>query len=115
LLEQLDVELRGRKVSFEWVKGHSGHQLNEKVDDLAKRAAMAFQRGGLPAEGPGFGTSVANAPSLDSSMPTVTPALFDLIDETADVAPSTQTVLPSVRDALLQSERILRTIPVPDK
>ncbi|WP_217131929.1 ribonuclease H family protein [Leucobacter chinensis] len=54
LLEQLDEALRGRKVTFEWVKGHAGHRLNERVDDLARDVATAFQRGTAPNTGPGF-------------------------------------------------------------
>jgi ribonuclease HI len=29
------------EVDFHWVKGHSGHLLNERVDDLARNAASA--------------------------------------------------------------------------
>jgi len=29
------------KVNFHWVKGHSGHQFNERCDELARRAASA--------------------------------------------------------------------------
>lgn len=54
LLELLDVELSGRDVTFEWVRGHTGHALNEAADTLARGAAEAFKRG-LPVQtGPGF-------------------------------------------------------------
>lgn len=55
LLEALDAALVGRQVSFEWVKGHAGHPLNEAADDLARGAATAYQRGVLPDPGPGLG------------------------------------------------------------
>ncbi|PID97413.1 MAG: ribonuclease HI [Actinomycetales bacterium] len=57
LMQQLDAELRGRRVTFEWVKGHSGHQLNEAADTLAREAATAYQNGDIPYAGPGFGAS----------------------------------------------------------
>ena len=31
----------GRPVTFEWVKGHSGHPMNDLVDRLATEAAAA--------------------------------------------------------------------------
>ncbi len=62
LLKELDRELQGRDVRFEWVKGHAGHPLNEKADALARAAAAAYQRGVVPDEGPGFG----DAPRLGS-------------------------------------------------
>lgn len=54
LFESLDAALTGRNVRFEWVKGHSGHPMNEKVDELARKTATAYQRGTPPASGPGF-------------------------------------------------------------
>lgn len=45
LLQQLSTHLadmQGR-VSFEWVRGHTGHYLNEKADALAREAALAQQ------------------------------------------------------------------------
>ncbi|MDN6442538.1 MAG: ribonuclease HI, partial [Acidipropionibacterium jensenii] len=35
LLEQLDEALAGRDVTFEWVKGHAGHRMNEAADQRA--------------------------------------------------------------------------------
>ena len=55
LLKELDAALKGRNFSFEWVKGHAGHPLNEAADDRARAVATAYQRGGqsIPS-GPGF-------------------------------------------------------------
>ncbi len=65
LLQGLDAALAGRKVSFEWVKGHAGHDLNEAADERARAAATAFQRGTPVDPGPGFGPRPA-PPGPDS-------------------------------------------------
>lgn len=39
LWEKLDSLLSGHTVSWEWVKGHSGHQQNERCDALASLQA----------------------------------------------------------------------------
>ena len=36
LMQAIDKAITGRKVSFEWVRGHSGHPLNEAADDKAR-------------------------------------------------------------------------------
>ena len=61
LLEALDAALAGRDYEFIWVKGHAGHELNEKADSLANGAARAYQEGREPAHGPGFGGSAEPA------------------------------------------------------
>ncbi|MGK3649877.1 RNase H family protein [Pseudarthrobacter enclensis] len=54
LLKELDRELSGRKYTFEWVKGHAGHDLNEAADERARAAATAYQQGVAARSGPGF-------------------------------------------------------------
>ncbi|WP_291278789.1 RNase H family protein [Galactobacter sp.] len=54
LLKELDAALAGRDVTFEWVKGHAGHPLNEAADTRANGAAKAYQAGKAPQAGPGF-------------------------------------------------------------
>lgn len=39
LWQELDNLLETHKISWEWVKGHSGHPENERVDDAARAAA----------------------------------------------------------------------------
>ena len=54
LMQAIDEAITGRKVSFEWVRGHSGHPLNEAADDKARAAATAYQRHGSVESGPGW-------------------------------------------------------------
>lgn len=54
LLKELDREIAGRKYTFEWVKGHAGHDLNEAADERARAAATAYQQGVAARSGPGF-------------------------------------------------------------
>ena len=44
LMKALDAAMQGRRVKFEWVKGHAGHVLNEAADKRANAAAC-----GVPA------------------------------------------------------------------
>lgn len=54
IIEAIDQAMRGRKVTFEWVRGHNGHPMNEAVDDLARGAAEAYQNHREIPVGPGF-------------------------------------------------------------
>lgn len=40
LWEQVLEQLKVHSVSFTWVKGHNGHPLNERADELAQAAAQ---------------------------------------------------------------------------
>ena len=43
LWERLAAALAGHKVKWHWVRGHAGHVENERVDKLARDAALRFK------------------------------------------------------------------------
>jgi ribonuclease HI len=124
LMQQLDRLMAERKaaggvVTFEWVKGHAGHALNEAADRLANGAAAAYQRGKVPDAGPGFGgvtgpgapsvgtaavpsadatpaapapAANASAPSAPAAAPTAAPDLFDGFDFLTDTPAEAEVV-----------------------
>lgn len=75
LIQQIDEALRGRQVTFEWVKGHNGHSLNEFVDSKARDAAKSFRDNSPVPSGPGLfsslpplGTPSANSQEIKSNL-----------------------------------------------
>jgi ribonuclease HI len=58
IMKALDLAMVDRRVRFAWVKGHSGHPLNEAADRLANAAAAAWKAGAAPEPGPGFAGAV---------------------------------------------------------
>jgi ribonuclease HI len=50
LWQRLDAAVTRHAVHWHWVRGHSGHDLNERADELA-REAIAEVRGGAQGEG----------------------------------------------------------------
>ncbi len=44
LWQKLDVLVAQHDIEWAWVKGHSGHPENERVDDLAREAAIEISR-----------------------------------------------------------------------
>ncbi|MCY1656178.1 DUF4440 domain-containing protein [Dietzia maris] len=69
MMKALDEAMRGREVTFEWVKGHAGHELNEKADVLANGAAKAHASRQQPAPGPGFPGARSVGAGDDPSVP----------------------------------------------
>ena len=85
LMKALDAAMQGRRVKFEWVKGHAGHELNEAADVRANAAAAAYQRGDVPDPGPGFAGSSTDHPAAKVGQVEEEPDLFsDLVDEVSD-------------------------------
>lgn len=46
LWQRLDEQVQLHQVDWRWVKAHSGHPENERVDDLAQQAADAQRKAG---------------------------------------------------------------------
>ena len=44
LWQRLDTALGTHKVSWHWVKGHAGHDENERADELAREGMAPFKR-----------------------------------------------------------------------
>ena len=71
LLKSLDEEMTrrrnaGRSVTFEWVKGHAGHRMNEKADELARAVATAHRDGTAIASGPGWEGAASSEPGAEA-------------------------------------------------
>ena len=104
IMKALDVALQGRRVRFEWVKGHAGHELNEAADRLANAAAIAYSRGRQPDPGPGFGPG-RSAEAHRAYAPTTEEQpeddLFTLLD---DAQPSDEERVVSLERSLLSDD-----------
>ncbi len=44
LWQRLDELTQSYEISWEWVKGHSGHPMNERCDDMARKEAERLPR-----------------------------------------------------------------------
>lgn len=67
IIKAIAQAIAGRDVTFEWVKGHSGHGLNEAADSRARAAAEAVQNGEPVDCGPGFNV-MANTLDIASQL-----------------------------------------------
>ena len=91
LLKEIDRELSGRKYTFEWVRGHAGHELNEAADDRARAAATAYQQGVAVRQGPGFGAAAeGSAPAGQKAHQGVEAAPAQTVLPAAQAAPPAQ-------------------------
>ena len=114
LLERLDRALHGRRYTFEWVKGHAGHDLNEAADLRARAAATAYRDGDAIPIGPGWpGAAVhepepalarADAAEADVGASTASPASveFDLFDDLLTVSETDEEVVARLERELIE-------------
>jgi ribonuclease HI len=49
LWKRLDEALGHHKVHWHWVKGHAGHAMNERADELAREGIVAARAGAIGA------------------------------------------------------------------
>ena len=49
LWQRLDAALKQHQVRWHWVKGHAGHSMNERADQLARDAIVAIRAGAVGA------------------------------------------------------------------
>ena len=49
LWQRLDEAIKRHQVRWHWVKGHAGHTLNERADQLARDAIIAIRAGAVGA------------------------------------------------------------------
>ena len=101
LIQEIDRAMEGRRVTFEWVKGHAGHRMNERADDLARACAEAYQAGRTPEPGPGFGggggsRGSASADQASSDQPSGGAAAPASIEQHDEATTSTFRSHPSV-------------------
>ncbi|GAA1490060.1 ribonuclease HI family protein [Brachybacterium sacelli] len=73
LLQAIDRALAGRSVEFEWVKGHSGHAMNEAADRRANAAATAYSKKQDPQVGPGYRAADGGSSTSSSTTPVTAP------------------------------------------
>lgn len=106
LMKALDEAMQGRRVVFEWVKGHAGHPLNEAADVRANAAATAYQRGGAADSGPGFVGSTTSHPAAAVGQVEVEPDLFSDLEDTdpAEAGPTDEEHVVAMERALLTDE-----------
>jgi ribonuclease HI len=108
LVQALDAAMQGRRVKFEWVKGHAGHVLNEAADRLANAAAVAYRNGDVPPPGPGFdgasGRSVPQSAPSERGAPEEPDLFSDLEDTTALAGLSDEEQVIALERSLLTDE-----------
>lgn len=46
LWQRLDEAAKRHAIEWHWVKGHAGHEMNERADELARQGMEPFKRGG---------------------------------------------------------------------
>lgn len=87
LWEQVDaLEKSGRTLKFQWVKGHSNHELNEAADQRARAVATAIRDKTEPHLGPGLGTEKKTEVTGEDTVNVCCPLDKTLADEIVERA-----------------------------
>lgn len=114
LIQEIDRAMEGRRVTFEWVKGHAGHHMNERADDLARACAEAYQAGRTPEPGPGFGGWATRTTQPDEHATSSTfrshPSVFSApteASEPAHAAPASSVSAPTTEDAVAREREFI--------
>ena len=114
LIQEIDRAMEGRRVTFEWVKGHAGHRMNERADDLARACAEAYQAGRTPEPGPGFGGGIKPRDGATDEATTSTfrshPSVFSTpteASEPAQAAPASSVSTATTEDAIAREREFI--------
>lgn len=113
LIQEIDRAMEGRRVTFEWVKGHAGHRMNERADDLARACAEAYQAGRTPEPGPGFGGGGSRDGATDEAITSTFrshPSVFSAPSEPsepAQAAPASSVSAATTEDAIAREREFI--------
>lgn len=113
LIQEIDRAMEGRRVTFEWVKGHAGHRMNERADDLARACAEAYQAGRTPEPGPGFGGGSSRGAATDEATTSTFrshPSVFSAPSEPsepAQAAPASSVSAATTEDAITREREFI--------
>lgn len=112
LMKALDRAIAGRVYSFEWVKGHTGHPLNEAADRRANEAAQAYRDGRAPNTGPGLKEPSESEVNSGQSGQKLAPAARSSWQETLATVRECEAQM--LRPAIYGSEKLLGALLHPD-
>ena len=113
LIQEIDRAMEGRRVTFKWVKGHAGHRMNERADDLARACAEAYQAGRTPEPGPGFGGGGSRDGATDEAITSTFrshPSVFSAPaepSEPAQAAPASSVSAATTEDAIAREREFI--------
>jgi ribonuclease HI len=108
LVRALDEAMQGRRVHFEWVKGHTGHVLNEAADRLANAAAAACRDGRDPDVGPGWPGAAVTSGDVQAGptpSPEPEPDLFSGLEDDDRAPTAAEEVIALERSLLTDAVR----------
>ena len=116
LIQEIDRAMQGRIVTFEWVKGHAGHPLNERADDAARSCAEAYRDGRAIPTGPGIASPAGSAADLGTITPKadVASAGGEIPGNTTEVETPEEALERQFLEAWLQADsRTLKALEAP--